>query len=359
MTISYGFVTLQDQFNQRVAEVGVERIWTAIDESAAEHNRVLTELMAAMIEETTSAQEQFELPGGGTLQPLDADGNPLPVKPSGSYQVAYPIQGAGTAWGSNRVSRAMMTVREANRLTVDAQEKDVNWLRRHILAAVLDNTSWTFVDEVGPDGSKGLGSITIQPLANGDSVVYTKKGGDTATDDHYGAQAAAIDDSNNPYDDIYSDLVEHPSNSGPYVAYIASSLKSATQGLAGFVPVVDPDIAPGSGSDSLRSQISRGFGDEVLGKTDNMWIVEWNILPAGYILAHARGGGPVLKMREYAAPELQGFFREAHSPDGNHQEERMIRYAGFGCGNRIGAYVYYVGGASYVIPTGYATPLPV
>lgn len=359
MTLAYGFVTLADQFASRINTIGVERIWTAIDQSAAEHNRVVAELMAAMVAPTEIAQEQFELPGGGTLQPLDADGNPKPVKPSGSYQVGYPIQGAGTAWGDNRVSRALMTVKEANRLTVDAQQKDVNWMRRHILAALMDESAWTYYDETGPDGAKGLGNISVQPLANGDAVTYVMKDGDMATDDHYLAQANAIDDSNNPFPALYSELAEHPSNTGPFVAYVATSLVTTIEGLAGFVPIVDPDVVPGSGSDSLRGQISRGFGDEVIGKVDKLWIVEWGSLPSGYILAHARGGGPVLKMREYPAPELKGFFREAHSSDGNHQVERMLRFAGFGVSNRVGAAVLYIGGGSYVIPSAFNAPLAV
>lgn len=359
MAIAYGFVTLQDQFTTRVNTIGTERIWTAIDESAAEHNRVVNELMAAMVERTTVAQEQFELPGGGTLQPLDADGNPSPVKPSGSYQVGYPVQGAGTAWADNRVVRALMTVREANRLTVNAQQQDVNWLRRHMLAALLDNVAWTFHDETGPDGSKGLGDITIQPLANGDTVEYVMKGGDSATDDHYIGQANAIDDSNNPFPTIHTELNEHPSNSGPFVAYIATNLKTAVQGLANFVPVNDPDVVPGSGSDTLAGTITPGFGDEVLGKVDNMWIVEWGVLPDSYILAHARGGGPPLKMREYPAEELQGFFREPFDSDGNHKGERMLRYAGFGVGNRVAAVAVYIGNATYQVPAAYGAPLGV
>ena len=43
------------------------------------------------------------LGSGGTLQPLDEWGNPLPVKDEGVYDVAFPIQGGGTAWGDNRV----------------------------------------------------------------------------------------------------------------------------------------------------------------------------------------------------------------------------------------------------------------
>jgi hypothetical protein len=64
-------------------------------------------------------------------------------------------------------------------------------------------------------------------------------------------------------------------------------------------------------------------------------------------------------MREYDAPELQGFFPEDHSPDGNIQEMRMIRYAGYGALNRVAAVVQRIGNGSYAIPSGYTNPLAV
>lgn len=359
MTTAYGFVDLQHLFNTRINEVGVERIYTAVQESAAEHNRVINGLLETFVERTTKVQEQFELPGDGTLQPLDENGVPLPVKPSGSYQVAYPIQGGGTAWGGNRVARALMNVREANRHTVDSQTRDADWLRRHIIAALLTNTSWTFEDKAGRDGSKGLGSITIQPLANGDAVTYVRTGGQNSTDNHYGAQAAAIDDANNPFPAIRKDLTEHPSNSGPVVVYVASNLTDSIEGLAGFVPISDPDVQEGANSDRLVSSLARGFGDEVLGKTNKCWIIEWGALPDGYMIAHASGAGPVLGMREYDAEELQGFFTENYSTDGAHTQTSMIRYAGFGVQNRVAAYVYQVGNATYQIPAAFSAPLDV
>lgn len=357
MTTAYGFLDLKSLFAQRVSTVGIPRIFQAIQESAAEYNRIITELMASFVMPTTVAQEQIELPGGGTLQPLDEHGVPRPVKPSGSYQVAYPVQGGGTAWGTDRVTRALVTVEEANRFTVDAQTRDADWLRRHIMAAILDNTSWVFDDQVGPNGQKGLGNITIQPLANNDAVTYLRKGGSSSADNHYLAQAVAIDNSNNPFGTIYNELNEHPSNSGPFVAYVATSLRSSIEALTSFIEVTDPDVQVGANSNVLRATLARGFGDEVVGKVDKMWIVEWSNLPDGYMICHAQGAGPVLKMREYAASELQGFFPEPFSPDGNHSQTSMIRYAGFGVGNRIGAVAYYVGNASYVIPAAYATPL--
>ncbi len=360
MATAYGFIGIEDLFNQRVSEVGVTRVYTAISESLGEHTRNTNGLLASLVMRTTVAQEQFELPGGGTLQPLDEDGNPLVVLPSGNYKVAYPIQGGGTAWGGNRVTNALLTVEEANRFTMDAMDKDANWLRRHIMAALLDDTTWTYKDRVGGNGAKGLGDITIQPLANGDAVVYVKTGGDAETDDHYLAQAAAIGDAANPFDDIFDDLMEHPSNAGgPVIVYIPTALKLTTRALAGFIEMDDPDIQVGDDSSRIIGQLSLTFGDELLGKTDDCWIVEWRDLPDEHMIAHATGGGAVLKMREYPSDDIQGFFPETHSPDGNHNEVRMIRLAGFGASNRIGALVYQVGNATYEIPSGFNTPLPV
>lgn len=358
-TNAYGFIGLEDLYSQRVATVGVGRVYEAVQVSAAEYSRVVNSVVSELVEPVTGALEQIELPGDGTLQPLDEWGNPMPVQPSGSYQVAYPIQGAGTAWGTNRVTGAMLTVEEANRLTVDAFRRDADWMIRHIMSGILDNTTWTFQDKVGPNGAKGYGALTIQPLANGDAVTYVKKGATApATDTHYLFQAAAIADATNPYDDIYAELTEHPSNSGPIKCYISTSLVATTQALTNFIAASDPDIMLGGLNAQLSSSVDVGFGDRVLGKVDGCWIIEWGRLPAGYIIGHA-SGTPVLGMREYPAPELQGFFPEQHSPDGNTVVNRFLRYAGFGVKNRVAAVAYLVGAGAYAIPSGYTNPLPV
>ena len=74
----------------------------------------------------------------------------------------------------------------------------------------------------------------------------------------------------------------------------------------------------------------------------------------------ARGAStPALAMREYPAAELQGLFPENHSPDGNLNIYRLLRYAGFGALNRTAALAFYIGGGAYTTPAGYATPLAV
>lgn len=357
-TNAYGFIGLQELYNQRVAQVGWQRIYDAVRDSAAEYNRVLNAMIDELAVRLTIAQEQFELPGSGTLQPLDEWGNPLPVVPSGSYKVGYPIQGAGHAWGTNRISRELLTVEEANRFTLDAMMRDSDWVIRHMLAALFDNATWTYNDKVGGNGGKGLGDVTIQPLANGDAVTYVRKGGTASTDTHHIAQAGAIADATNPFPTIYAELMEHPSNVGPVKVYVPTANIAAVKGLANFVPVIDVDVTPAATARTLSATLDRGFGDEVLGKVDGCWVIAWGRLPTDYLIGHA-AGVPILGMREYDAPNLQGFFPETHSPDGNVIVNRMLRFAGFGVRNRVAAVVQRVSNGAYAIPTGYDAPLAV
>lgn len=349
---SYGFVSYADIASQRVSDGNVRVVDEAIRASVTEHNRQVEAALAELVERTTEPSRRFKIGGGGSLQPLDEWGNPLPVVDAGSYDVAWPIQGAGTAWGDNRISRAMMTVQDADRYTFNALRRDADWVKRHLLAAMLDNTSFTYTD---PE----KGTLTVVPLANGDAVTYVKKDGSSAVDTHYYAQAAAIADAANPFPALRTELAEHVDNDGPYVAYIPSALKATTMALATFHDVADANLRVGDGVTQLVGRIDRGFGDEVLGYVEpGIWIVEWSMLPATHGIMVARGATtPALGMREYPAAELQGLFPENHSPDGNLNIYRLLRYAGFGALNRTAALAFQIGNAAYQIPTGYATPL--
>jgi hypothetical protein len=121
-----------------------------------------------------------------------------------------------------------MTVQQVNDAVSDMLTADVNWMRDHILAGLFYNgAGWT-----SPDPE--YGDLTIQGLANGDTVtVYVKQGGAPATDTHYYAQAAAIADATNPYDDLYAELSEHPENAGgDVITFIASDQVATTEALA-------------------------------------------------------------------------------------------------------------------------------
>ena len=351
---TFGFVGYEDLADERVVDGNIEYVNTAIARSLEEHNRQVSAGLAELAERTTAYTARFKIGGGGTLQPADEWSNPLPVKDEGAYDVAFPLQGGMTAWGDNRVSRALMTVGEAERYTSGMLRRDADWVRRHFLAALFDNTTWTFTDEE-------KGALTVQPLANADTVTYGRNNGTWATDSHYLTQAAAISDVANPFQTIRNELSEHPGNAGPYVAYVPSALTGAVQGLTNFVDVEEEDVDPGILAPRLSNVPDRGFGDAVLGKVDGVWIVEYSFLPATHIIAVARGAEDrPLRMREYPSAALQGFFQETHSPDGNLMLRKFFRYAGFGVYNRTAALVFEPSQAgAYSIPTGYTTPVAV
>lgn len=349
---AYGFITIKDLMAERVQD-NLPIVQTAITESILEYQRQLDAMMSLLVERVTVYSQRYQLPGTGTLQPIDQHGNPLPVLPSGYYDVAFPIQGGAIAWGDNRVTRALMTIEQANRFTLTVQNADLDWLARHILAAIFTNVTWSYTDD-------DHGALTIQPLANGDAVAYTFTGGTSGTDNHYLFQAAAIADATNPYPTIEAELSEHPSNSGAtIIAYIPTALKATTKALANFVPVSDPDVVVGVNTERLSSMIAEGFGDEVLGKVDGVWIVEWKRLPSATIFALAQGADPVVGMREYPAASIQGLFPEFQDIDGNRHLQKYIRFAGFGIRNRVGAVAMTIGAGAYAVPTGYLAPLAV
>jgi hypothetical protein len=228
-----------------------------------------------------------------------------------------------------------------------------------MLAAVLTNTSYNFND-------KELGTLEIVPLANGDGTVYFRDGDALpSADNHYYAQVAAISDAANPFPTIYDELAEHPSNEGPFVVYVPSNLRNAIYALADFVEVADTELVLSANVNQLRNisdqELGRikGVGNEVLGRINKLWVVEWKALPDGYMIGVATGNAqPFMRMRQDEEPELQGFFREVHSSDGAREEYRFLRYAGFGVRDRTAAVVYQIGNGSYVVPTAFQAPLP-
>lgn len=355
-TVAYGFLALKDMLSQRVNDVGVEVVNQAYIETAAAYQAEIDTLLDWFVTKTTKAKRRYSMANNGTLQPLDQWGNPDPRGPGGSYEVGWPIQGGGDAWGTNRVTRELMTVEEANRFALNVLTADTDWLRRHIIAALVTDTSWTFADE-----NADIGDLTVQPLANGDSVEYLKRGTAAATDNHYLAQAAAILDASDPFPTIEDEINEHPTNNGAVVAFIPSNLTAAVRALAAFIPARDANIQAGLGSDQFVGSVPMGFGDTFMGYHESgVKLVEWRSMPSSYILfASENPGETALAMREYPVASLQGLFPEFHDADGNRHVNRFIRYAGFGALNRIAAGVMRIGNASYAEPSGYVAPLAV
>lgn len=354
MPVLYGFYDLQSVFSQRVTNDLVPDINAAIDRSIAEHNRQQTSLFSLIARQTTDFKLRYRTPGAETLQPGDENGRYLPTQGGQAYDVAFPLQFAGTAWGANRTARAKMTVQDVNNIMAQKLTADIRWRRNHMLAALFANAAWTWAD-------KEHGDLSVKPLANGDSQVYSIMAGTDAgaTDNHLLAQSAGIADASNPFPTIYDELLEHPENGGDVIAFISSSQRTGVEGLATFKEYGDPDITPGIGNDRLTAELGVRVPGTVIGKADKVWIVEWKSLPSGYGFAVTSGGEPVLGARQQPEAELQGFQRIGTRSDVPFNEDQYERQEGFGVWNRVGAVVFYTGtSGSYAVPTGYGSPMP-
>jgi hypothetical protein len=239
--VTYGFYDLQSVFDQRVTEVGVNVIRSAIDATVAEHNRQMDAFLSLFVRRTTQFKQIFRTATVASLQPLDQNGRARPIQTAGQYETAFPLMDAGTAWGANYKTRVKMTVEEANDITATLIMADIRWMRYHILGALYDNVGWTYAD---PEH----GNLSVVGLANGDTVTYQIMAGTDAgaTDTHYLFQNAAIDDSNDPFPTIQAELAEHPENTGEIVAFIPTNRKASVQALTAFYPAADPNIDLGA-----------------------------------------------------------------------------------------------------------------
>ncbi len=354
--VQYGFLNLQNVFAETVDDANVQSVSTAITASAEEHNRQITTLMSLFSEPTTDFKVNFRTPTVARLQPLDANGRALPVKPAGNYDVAFPLYDAGIAWGANYKARIKMTVAQANEATAMLLGADRRWMRDHVLAALFYDGAagggWTFTD---PEH----GALKVLGMADADTTKFLIQTGtdNGATDDHYLAQAAAIADAANPFPIIYLELTEHPENSGDVVVMIPTNLKAAVIALTNFYPIADPNIREGTGTSTLAGTLGVATPGTVIGYVDGCWIVEWRSLPDNYMVATMTGGERALRMRQEPESQLQGFKMVAQRDNHPFYESQWLRTAGFGAWNRVGAVVYRIGNAAYAAPANFSSPM--
>lgn len=351
--VAPGFVDLQEVAERRITEVGVEQIVDAITLSAQLHTEAVAELEAGLVETGTTFKERYEQPVVSEMQPLAGDTDrPRPVSGQAFYDRAYPIRDVGHAFGGGRKVRAKWTVEQVNRQTLTGLMADDRWRMRHILGAWMSDQDWTFQD---PEH----GALTIGGAANGDAVLYVDINGDGFTDNHYLAQLAAIDSTNDPFPLIVDELIEHPENNGNYpVAYIPTNLVNAVANLPKVYNRLPDVIQEGVGVTQLVSEATNSpIGDKIIGFHEaGLWLVELKRLPNNYIPFHVPGI-PFIFMREEPEVELQGLRPELYD-DGVTWVNAFIRTAGYAVRNRIAAGVMLIGSASYAAPAAYKQPLP-
>lgn len=353
----FGHLNLNDSDYVFGLTTGQTLIYEAIQDYLDRVNRDLDSQIAIFVSERTeSFKERFKLPGGGYMQEMGQEPTSKPgaVKATGGWDVAYPLTSFENAIVSTDVAQAYMTVGDLDRHLSTVTSQNVNSVRKKMLEAMFDNTQDTFTD-------KNHGSLSIEPFANDDTVTYPPVIGSNteATEDHYaesGYTAANISDTNNPYVTIEADLVHHfgKSQGNDNVAvFINNAQKAKTEDLTDFVEVTDRFVQPGTQTSRLTG-LPAMIPGRVIGRTNGCWVIEWDWVPANYMLALHLDATPPLKMRVDPAGTGLGVGLQLVSEEDDHPlRGAYYRHRfGFGCGNRLNGFVMELGtGGSYTVPT--------
>lgn len=359
LTWLYGALKLDDADRTRtVNNIGQPVVWNAVQDYLNRWRASVEAAMAVFVESTTSDHtRRYKLPGGGRLQRRGLQSQTGAVKGTGQWDVALPLEDFGAQLAGDDVAMAYMTVEEVQRHIDTVTLQDLNTIRFELIRALVNSTARTFVDPI-------WGSLTVQPLANGDTVVYPPVLGSEAeaTDTHYlesNYAATAISDTNNPYMTIRNELEEHfgaVQGGSNIVVFIHPDEVPETENLTDFDPTDDRYVITGANTDQVTN-LPAGMPGRIVGRTNGVWVVEWRHIPTGYMIGLDLDAPRPLLQRVDPADTGLGMGLQLVSTDAIYPFQ-MAHYRhrfGLGAGNRLNGVVLELGiGGTYTTPAAYS-----
>lgn len=353
----FGHLNISDSERAFSVTIGQRVVFEAAQDYLARVNAEMNAAASVFVERTTDQFKlRYKLPGGGYLQRRASDGRYGAAKAYGSWDVAFKLEDFGAMMVGNDVDMAYMTVGELNNHVQNIVIQNINTVRWEILHRLFDNVQESFTDPIH-------GSLSVEPLANGDTVVYPPVVGSLteATEDHYLAStytAANISDTNDPYVTLVAELEHHygkPTGGSNVVCFINDNQRAKTMDLTDIVEVPDNWVVPGDDTAVPRG-LANVPGRMVARHTAGTWISVWDWIPANYILAvHLEVEAPIIRRIDPADTGLgNGLQLVAREDEFPFQEAIWRHRFGLGCGNRLGAAVMFLtSGSTYTIPTDY------
>lgn len=350
----FGLLGLSDTDRSYVNTIGQSAVYDAIQQYMMRLNADMQAASSIFVETTTTDfKERYYLPGGGRLQLRGGLAQSAAVKAAGSWDVAYPLNEYGAAMAGDDISLAYMNMQQLSRHLQTVQNQAAGTMRVEILNAIFNNAQDSHVDPIN-------GTLAVEPLANGDAVVYPPViGSDSeATETHYaesGYAASAISDTNNPIVTIVDELEEHfGSGTGGEnnVIFINNAQTAKIKALSDFDEVPDRFIRTGD-SISVPTNLPSVPG-KIIGRGSGAWIVEWRWIPANYLFGMNLEQPAPLKMRvDPADTGLGTGLQLVRTSDHYPLQQSHYRWRfGLGCGNRLNGFVMELGtGGTYSVPT--------
>jgi hypothetical protein len=360
MTTIFGLARLTASDYQFYRQADQQLLYTAAQQYIEMANTAIQQAASAFVEPvmTEKAKERYQLGMTGRMQETGENATGSPVARSGSWDVAYPLKNYTDSLATGDVDAAYMTPAELQLHVDGIITRAANAKRHAILKRLFNNTQESFIDP-------RLGTLTVEPIANGDAVLYPPiEGTDSeAAENHFlesNYAAADISDTNNPYATLTTELVEHGTNTTediPLAFLINPAQQTKTEALINFVPFIPRQIAPGQDTDRVLMP-ARPIPGKIIGYIRGTgWVSVWNWIPSAYIAGINLAAPQAFRMRK----DLTG----TNLGDGGLQllpEERTgvvtfkswrLRF-GVGAANRLNAAVMELGtGGTYSIPAAY------
>lgn len=354
----FGHLNISDSEYVYNATQGQRVVYDAVQAYLNRINEDIDKALSVFVEESTSDHKRrYKLPGGGTLQRRGSDGRYGAVKALGQWDVAFPLEDFGAQIAGNDVDMAYMTVGDLDRHVQTVAAQNVGTVRFEMLKALLNNTQDSFVDDK-------WGTLSVEPLANGDSVTYPPVLGSEseATDSHYlesGYAASGISDTNNPFITIRDELEEHfgtETGGTSILVFVNNAQRAKIEALTDFDSVPFQYLRPGADAD-LPINLPAGLPGALLGTCSGTIIAEWRWVPANYMVGiHLDAPKPLIRRVDDPATGLgTGLQLVAENEEYPFRGSFWRNRFGFGGGNRLNGVVFELGtGGTYTIPTGYS-----
>lgn len=363
MATIFGALGLADTDHVFEEKVGQRLIYETAQQYLDRLNMVFSDALGFFVERTVEEFKfRYKLPGGGFMQRhnFETQSRPHAVKAVGQWDVALPIDDFRDALSENEIQMAYMTAADLQRHIDTVWTRYAQTMRHEIMRSLFRNTTRTFEDPL-------QGSLSVEPLANGDAVKYPPTYYNTteATANHYlesNYAAASISDANNPLVTIRDTLTPHfgySEGGEDIVVLINIDEIDDVEGLTDFVPLNDRGVMPGDDTATIANRPNNIPG-RLVGRSNGVWIYDWSWgIPSGYMYGqHLRGEPPILKRRDPAKTGLGDGALMLIAKDEDHPWETSIwrSRCGFGVGNRLNGVVMELGtGGTYTIPTTYAS----
>jgi hypothetical protein len=355
----FGALGIPDDDYVYLNTLGQEAVFNATNQLLGNHNLDLAAFEQVFVERTTdSFKTRYYLETGGRMEKITNNTRPLDVKTTGQWDVAYPLEEFGARLASNRVAMAYMSSQQYGRHIAAILNSDVNTRRFAMLKALFNNAPPAFNDE-------HRGSLTIVPLANGDSVVYPPIVGseDNATAQHYlGTTFAptAIDDTHDPITPAVDLLEGHfgmPTGGSNVAVFLNKANIPLVQAMSEFNPI---EMRFQSLGDNITQAVNTpGYlPGRTVGELGGKAIIQqWNWIPANYQLTvHLGAPRPLTKRVDDKRTGLpEGLTLLTMTREEPFRETIWTNRYGYAVGNRLNGVITFIdAGNAYVIPTQYA-----